>query len=304
MYASQKVSSKVSDESQTTLDTYICSGQENHYPNQEFKKTHHSSKQQISIDSFLAKKSLTNHVDIERGENQSLETPRMAASANLSTSKISNPYLTYEIKSAMTHTSPSTPINLEDCNSSIESSMRVESKSSPFPLDGSAPTPPASFQTKTGELSPKTIAKIEENRLKALARRNQILGRQEFSHSSPSPSLPSSIQQRTYSQTPHINLNTSHGPQSRPTRELQTSYQFVPPSPTNILNPSPMGFPNFPSAPTSRTPCMTPSSGHVFSTGSGNSLRISQEALENANTFIISNPTIPNPMKKTTRSVD
>ena len=304
MYASQKVAAKVSDESQTTLDTYICSGQENNYPNQECKKNHHSSKQQISIDSFLAKKSLTNPVDICRGENQSLETLPVTAISHPSTSKLPNPYLTYEIKSALTHASHSTPVNLEDYNSRIESNMRVESKSSPLPfsLDVSTPIPPTSFQTKNGELSPKTMAKIEENRLKALARRNQILGRQEFHPTLLSPSLPSSIQQRS-SQPQQINLNTSHSPPYQPIRE---SSQFVPPSsssPTNTLNPSSMGFPNFPSAPASRTPCMTPSSGHVFSTGSGNSLRISQEALENANTFI-SNPTIPNPMKKTTRSVD
>jgi hypothetical protein len=303
MYASQKVAPKdlrIPEESQTTLDSYICSGQENNFTNQETKKSQNSAKQQISIDSFLAKKSSVNLVDLERAEKESLETSSAASHSNPpagQTPKLPNPYVTYSARSAPVTNSD--PVSTQD---HIESTMRVESKSSPLPLrlNMSAPSP-ASFPTKTGEISPRTIAKIEGNRLKALARRNQILGRQDSHPALLPPSLPSSIQQCKYIQPPPMKMNTnpSLNPHPQPIGVSQRPVHSIhPPSfPVPIVT----EFPNFSSDPSSRPP-QSPS-GHVFSTGTGNSLRISQDAIEKANS-LISNPANPNPTKKATRSVD
>jgi hypothetical protein len=311
----------VPDESQTTLDSYISSGQDNNSGSQELRKPQISSTQQISMDSFLAKKSpVTDIIDLERVEKEGISVVAHSNSPSGHTPKIPNPYATYNSASAMVPlTTPlinSAPVNDEN-SSGLESSMRVESKSSPLPppLHKSLCPGPGPLPAKTGELSPRTIAKIEANRLKALARRNEILARQE-SHSSPlAPSIPTFIQPFTGShiQSQQKYTNPAHHPYPPSMAELQRPVQYTPtlqPSSsattTHIAQHSKPRFPNFPSDPISTPPPLAPhssSSGYVFSTGTGNSLRITQDAIEKANN-LISLPTNPNPMKKVTRSVD
>jgi hypothetical protein len=220
----------VPDESQTTLDSYISSGQDNNSGSQELRKPQISSTQQISMDSFLAKKSpVTDIIDLERVEKEGISVVAHSNSPSGHTPKIPNPYATYNSASAMVPlTTPlinSAPVNDEN-SSGLESSMRVESKSSPLPppLHKSLCPGPGPLPAKTGELSPRTIAKIEANRLKALARRNEILARQE-SHSSPlAPSIPTFIQPFTGShiQSQQKYTNPAHHPYPPSMAELQS----------------------------------------------------------------------------------
>jgi hypothetical protein len=299
MYATQKVTvreikvsgreSSLSEngrEAQRTIDTYLSTRPEIMDGVDEMRKASNPppSKQQISIDTFLTKKPSPTKISNEISAYECTSRP---------------PYLQAELRLRAPHdrSSVETPrsnprphsspyvADSDGISSNHEPTIRFESKSSPLPQAHASTYQP-------GELSPNTKAKIEANRLKALARRNQILT-EKMVQVLPTPSLPT-VQLINQNPVPQA-LVLSH---AKATPQATSSYfgektKSLPP-PNDLCH--------------SRPPCDTALShssgtGHVFSTGTGNALRVSQDAIDRAN-HIFLNPTTPtNPAKKV-RSID
>lgn len=252
MYLSQKVTVRdvrvanlpESIENQTTLDSFVLSGSDKTDKTTEEKKQG-NPKQQMSLGSFFSKKA---------------ETPNQTSSDYVDSSVVDCTGLTVpppplKIPSYQTH--HQTSYNSSFDTNSGETNVRLESKSAPLPQ------PPS-----TGDLSPATKAKIEANRLRALARRNQILAQKtsDTSYLVPPFASPSPIE-RFQTNNPVSLHNTTQSHCGNP----QNSYIS-----------------------SSHQP-----SGHVFSTGSGNSVSVCQDAIDRASHLISAS----NPVKKV-RSID
>jgi hypothetical protein len=287
MYASQKITVReikvpsresISDnfsESQRTIDSYLPSRVEIVDGPNEMKRVPNPPKQQISIDSFLTKKpSPTKPANEVHGQES-------VRPSNFLFQQSSRPLLSVEMSSTRSNAwqlnSPY-PTDGDTNTSANESTIRFESKSSPLPLSRD-PSPAA-----PGELSPNTKAKIEANRLKALARRNEILmGKKTSIPHSSSPSLQISNQNQVIQ---------TFAPPVITTQEFDGRKPYSGLTDLGHVNTSP----EVASLPRSTAP------GHVFSTGTGNALRVSQDAIDRAN-LIFTNPTPTNPGKKV-RSID
>ena len=292
-------------ETQLTLETSYRSshqvyGTMSENNNKNSQSNQQQSKQQISMDTFLTKKSpssLSGTETIEQSNmNEDCENLISSNSANLHEPIRIDSFSRYESKSSPFENPNSIPNPIQNSNQNLDMTSNISSNPNhnpitttshyfksttnsnppqtksisqsyapptltPSPMLISKPPSPSPLQqqqavqktSSNGELSPNTKARIESNRLKAMERRNQILAQKlpqpfqphENYHPPISQSLPSSSHQG--------NNNT-----------LDNNHQqlFLPPPP-----------------PLTPTPSIIPTTGHIFNTGNGNPLFITQEAI-------------------------